>query len=545
MSVEGAQLPMMILILAALLAAGVIMTLWRRVKTLAAANASLSMQSLQYETAMQLTQDVVYEWTAADSRLSRASRIAKIFGSAPVYDDFPESLFQQKKIHPDDERKAREAIRELTEGTGRAVSELRLLDTSGRYVWYRNSMTAVRDENGKLVKVLGVIANINEEKLRLQIIEDSAKKDPLTKLLNKAVTEEMVTLQLGPPDARCALFIVDIDNFKSVNDTLGHLYGDAALSEIARALSGIFRDTDVVGRIGGDEFLVCMTNVPGRDIVAAKAGKVLAAVRRSYCKDGVVCEISASIGVSCFPADDKTYAGLVDKADRALYYIKQHGKNSFAFYEDVRGSAQPHDAGAVQRRREIPSGVPQQNFREHIADYMLRIFYEHENTDKAVPVLLDFVGKAFGIGRIDVSVFSEDQSLLQCLYEWRGEGVAAAAAALGVVRAAPWKSVKDSLDDNDMIICEDVQHSEAEYLRHDTLKTRGVASAIFGYSIEGEQRRSVVTFEYFGERHYFSSEEQYAMKVISRTIGLFVVRSREREELLRYMAKERQSKNKQ
>ena len=89
-------------------------------------------------------------------------------------------------------------------------------------------------------------------------MEDCAKKDPLTGLLNKTVTEEMVSLQLGKPEEKCALFIVDIDNFKNVNDTLGHLYGDAALSEIAHAIKGVFRDSDVMGRIGGDEFLVCM-----------------------------------------------------------------------------------------------------------------------------------------------------------------------------------------------------------------------------------------------------------------------------------------------
>ena len=536
-----AHIPAIALILAAILAVGVVVTLWRRVQTLRAANASLSMQSLQYETAMQLTQDVIYEWTAADRRLARASRIAKIFGSAPIYDNFPESLFEQKKIHPEDEEKAREAIRELNEGTGRSMCEVRLLDTSGRYVWYRNSMMAVRDEDGKIVKVLGVITNVNEEKLRMQIMEDCAKKDPLTGLLNKTVTEEMVSLQLGKPEEKCALFIVDIDNFKNVNDTLGHLYGDAALSEIAHAIKGVFRDSDVMGRIGGDEFLVCMTGVPGRDIVAAKAASLLAAVRRSYSKEDVRCSISASIGVSLFPEDGFTFAGLVDKADRALYYVKQHGKDSAAFYDEVKDVASARLADLSARRREIPAGAPQKNFRENIADYMLRIFYEHDNTDKAVPVLLDFVGKTFGIGRIDVSVFSEDQKTLQCLYEWRGDGVPSADEALAVIQADSWESLRERLDEHDMVICEDVQNSDAEFLKHDTLKARGVTSAIFGYVIEDERRRAVVTFEYFDKKHFFLPEEQDAMKVISRTIGLFVVRTRERESLLRYMKRERDS----
>lgn len=540
MSAEGAQIPMIMLILAVLVFAGVIMTLWRRVKALSAANAALSMQSVQYETAMRLTQDVVYEWNASDRRLSRASQLVNIFGNAPIYDNFPESIFELKKIHPDDVEKARAAIREIKNGSGRAVCDVRLLDKNDRYVWYRNSFTAIKNEAGEIVKVLGVIANINEEKLRMQCIEDSAKKDPLTKLYNKAVTEEMVSLHLSAPETGGALFIIDIDNFKNVNDTLGHLYGDAALSEIAHTLKGIFRDSDVVGRIGGDEFLVYMANNPDRNIVSAKAEKLLASVKRSYHRNEIVCDISASLGAAFFPEDGNTYSELVANADKALYYMKKHGKNGAEFYGAIRDRSETGRLDVPGPRREILADMPQKNFRENIADYMLKIFYEYDNTDKAVPVLLDFVGKAFGIGRIDVSVFSDDQLTLKCLYEWLGEGVKSNEEALKLIQAGPWQTVREQLNEDDMIVCEDVQNGRAKFLENDTLKDRGVSSAIFGYIVEGEKRRAVVTFEYFGQKHLFTSEEKDAMKVIARTIGLFVVRTREHESLLRYMARDRE-----
>jgi diguanylate cyclase (GGDEF)-like protein len=540
MFVEGTRIPAIALLLAVLVFAGVIAALWRRIRALTAANAALSMQSVQYETAMQLTQDVVYEWNASDRRLTRASQLANIFGNAPIYDNFPESIFELKKIHPDDVERARAAIREIKDGSGRAVCDVRLLDKNDRFVWYRNSFTAIKNDAGEIVKVLGVIANINEEKLRMQFIEDSAKKDPLTKLYNKSVTEEMVSLRLSAPEIGGALFIIDIDNFKNVNDTLGHLYGDAALSEIAHTLKGLFRESDVVGRIGGDEFLVYMANNPGKNVVSAKAVKVIESVKRSYRRNEIVCDISASLGVAFFPEDGGSYPELAAHADRALYYMKKHGKNGAEFYSSIRDRSEAVRIDVPSPRREIPVDKPQKNFRENIADYMLKIFYEYDNTDKAVPVLLDFVGKAFVIGRIDVSVFSEDQQTLKCLYEWLGEGVKPNDEALKLVQAGPWQTVKEQLDEDDMIVCEDVQNGCAKFLENDTLVDRGVTSAIFGYVVEGEKRRAVVTFEYFGQKHLFTSEEKDAMKVISRMIGLFVVRTREHESLLRYMARDRE-----
>ena len=128
------------------------------------------------------------------------------------------------------------------------------------------------------------------------------------------------------PNAMHALFALDLDCFKVLNDTMGHQAGDAFLAAFAKALKGCFRDSDVVGRVGGDEFFVLMKNVPDDRIVAEKAETVMR-ISRLLCETYLVEGLSVSIGISRFPGDGADITSLYAKADEALYRAKRSGKN--------------------------------------------------------------------------------------------------------------------------------------------------------------------------------------------------------------------------
>jgi len=159
----------------------------------------------------------------------------------------------------------------------------------------------------------------------------AAATDEMTGLLNRAytmntiqqiITEESNTIH--------ALFSLDIDCFKVLNDTLGHQAGDDFLIAFAKALKGCFRDSDVVGRIGGDEFFVLMKNVPNMGTVAKKA-KTVMRISRKLCSTYPVPGLSVSIGISLFPKDGTDLRTLYAKADGALYQAKRNTKNRFCF----------------------------------------------------------------------------------------------------------------------------------------------------------------------------------------------------------------------
>ena len=170
-----------------------------------------------------------------------------------------------------------------------------------------------------------VLEEQNSWKLKSQI-------DEMTHLFNKITTEKMVTSVLSEfPQKKQALIVVDIDNFKSVNDILGHKVGDHIICVVAGVLSSLFRNTDIIGRIGGDEFVVLMRNVPDYNVVTKKAAQLIDLFEN---KEGLSIpeNISVSVGIAFSDDNDRTFSDLFSKSDQALYMSKKCGKACFSIY---------------------------------------------------------------------------------------------------------------------------------------------------------------------------------------------------------------------
>ena len=170
-----------------------------------------------------------------------------------------------------------------------------------------------------------VLEEQNSWKLKSQI-------DEMTHLFNKITTEKMVTSVLSEfPQKKQALIVVDIDNFKSVNDILGHKVGDHIICVVAGVLSSLFRNTDIIGRIGGDELVVLMRNVPDYNVVTKKAAQLIDLFEN---KEGLSIpeNISVSVGIAFSDDNDRTFSDLFSKSDQALYMSKKSGKACFSIY---------------------------------------------------------------------------------------------------------------------------------------------------------------------------------------------------------------------
>lgn len=164
-------------------------------------------------------------------------------------------------------------------------------------------------------------------------LEDKADTDLLTGLNNKIATERKIQEYIEQnPDKQCLFFLFDIDNFKKINDTLGHAFGDEVLRSLGRQLSNEFRITDIIGRTGGDEFILFLKDL-GTDEVLEKEAKRFADFFRSFqAGEYVKYSATSSIGATVFPRDAKDYHGLYTTADSALYEAKRRGKNQMVFY---------------------------------------------------------------------------------------------------------------------------------------------------------------------------------------------------------------------
>ena len=169
--------------------------------------------------------------------------------------------------------------------------------------------------------------------------------DEMTSLFNKMTIENLVSETLtNAPSALHALMVIDIDNFKSANDIYGHTVGDHIICVIAGVISSQFRNTDFVGRIGGDEFVVLMPDIPAKEVAFEKAESLIQIILK---KEGIsiLDNISISIGLAFSDSEDKTYASFFGKADQALYVSKKSGKGRYSLYgSDVE---EPDDTNEV------------------------------------------------------------------------------------------------------------------------------------------------------------------------------------------------------
>lgn len=185
-----------------------------------------------------------------------------------------------------------------------------------------------------LVVVINIINKIKSSE-KSKELEEKADTDLLTGLNNKLATERKIKEYMETcPGEQALMFVLDIDNFKKINDTLGHAFGDEVLRSLGHQISAVFRATDVVGRTGGDEFTVFLKHLNDDSLLEKEARKLCNFFKNFQAGEYVKYAATASIGAAVFPRDGKDFESLYKAADNALYIAKKRGKNQLAFYGD-------------------------------------------------------------------------------------------------------------------------------------------------------------------------------------------------------------------
>ncbi|MEG1585093.1 MAG: GGDEF domain-containing protein, partial [Anaerovorax sp.] len=171
--------------------------------------------------------------------------------------------------------------------------------------------------------------DITDQKLKQEMLRRSAAIDGLTGLYNKTTTEQYIEafLRGEGADGKHALIIMDIDFFKSVNDELGHAKGDEILAECGQTLRKIFRKNDIVGRVGGDEFMVLLKDYGDRSLIMTKMDDVIKNMCQEHLQEdtGKRVRTTASIGIALYDEDGRNFDELYKSADIALYVSKKNG----------------------------------------------------------------------------------------------------------------------------------------------------------------------------------------------------------------------------
>lgn len=244
---------------------------------------------------------------------------------------------RQNLIHPDDVSVLQDFINEssLLEAFHSQryglESCFRILNRSSQWIWVRLAIHLSHGCDGSKVHGIGYMQIIQDR----VALEERARLDAITGLLNRGATEEQINCTLSCSSEVAYFFIFDVDNFKSINDSQGHAGGDQLLRMIATTLKAHLRKTDLLGRIGGDEYVALLTGLNSNEQAAAKATELLNAVQQIQCPADWQgrSRLSISIGIARAPHDGLTFDALYRKADCALYKAKGSGKNQFCLMD--------------------------------------------------------------------------------------------------------------------------------------------------------------------------------------------------------------------
>ncbi len=230
-------------------------------------------------------------------------------------------------VHPDDMDDVRRMFEDARAGAAEVSAEYRANYYGHGYAWYRANLFVAHDNAGAW-HLVGLIENIEDERdLRYR-----AENDAATGLSNHATTQDLVAAALAKPAVRehSVCVVLDIDDFKAVNDNSGHMEGDALLRKVGSVLRSSFRESDVIGRVGGDEFVLLLKEVD-MDVVLRKLNQVRAQISATAVP-GLGHAPTLSVGVYATRSDDRTYRDVFTRADEALYQAKRAGKNRVQVY---------------------------------------------------------------------------------------------------------------------------------------------------------------------------------------------------------------------
>ena len=220
---------------------------------------------------------------------------------------------------------------------GESVDIEHRVNVSEGIKWARQKLEVMFDAAGNPLAAIGTVQEITQSKMSEERIQFLAFHDTLTKLPNRRLAKDHMDLAMAYADrlsAKAAVLFIDLDKFKSINDSLGHLAGDELLKGVANRLRECVRETETICRLGGDEFLIILNSMPDTGAISKVADKILTKMATPFNIEGHQIFSGMSIGVAVYPDDGNDFDALVKAADTAMYHAKEAGRNTYRFYTE-------------------------------------------------------------------------------------------------------------------------------------------------------------------------------------------------------------------
>ncbi|MBP3336434.1 MAG: diguanylate cyclase [Ruminiclostridium sp.] len=320
----------------------------------------------RYRTIIEMSDNIIFEWNFKTNDVIFSNNFNKKFSYRAPSDHFGDSFLLKVKVHPEDNERYHKDLEKLSKGEEFAGNEYRWKNIYGDYIWILMRTATIRDRDGNIAKIVGVIVDIDRAKKSEKLLTERASYDSLTGLYNRESIERTIDNEIELINVRkseFAILFIDVDDFKIYNDKYSHATGDQVLKFVANTINFVIKGFGTAGRYGGDEFVACVRNVETNDPTRV-ARDILSGLKEGFTSDnGDKLTVNASIGISIIKDSSMHVDEIIGMADDAMYKIKKNGKSNFGILnketvakpvpaeveeEDVIGTAEETTASAEE-----------------------------------------------------------------------------------------------------------------------------------------------------------------------------------------------------
>nr|UWI50134.1 diguanylate cyclase [Clostridioides difficile] len=445
-------------------------------------------------------------------------------------EQFEEELHSQcLYLYPEDYKRAKMLAQDLKESGDNVVFEARVYTRSKEERIWTVTLCYVSGEDSwdGIPSFYSIGLDITKERKQIEKLQYIAEKDALTGIYNRAETEKQIKEYFEQDlDAMGALFMIDTDNFKQINDTEGHMIGDIVLTEMASGMKKIMRDSDVVGRIGGDEFAIFMKNISSTKDAEKKAEELLYMFRHLFQKDKSSVKVTCSIGISIYPKDGNTFKEMYTRADKALYQAKNLGKNNYVIYNhDTFKELEEFDYSSLGTA--IDSEKKYVESSDNLTRYIFRVLYQTDDIDQTINMILEVVGKQFNVSRAYIFENSEDGRHTSNTYEWCNEGILPQIDYLQNADYANYGDYEKLFEDDSVFYCRDIHALSPEL--EELFSSQDIHSTLQCAYREDEVFRGFVGFDECTGLRLWTQEEVSTLALISQVLSMFLQRKKKKK----------------
>jgi len=486
------------------------------------------------QVVLEQTTSAMFEWDLTTDRLICTDKVRQRFGYEVEGEQYSRRMAGANNFHPDDLPMLRAKIRALREGKATDVADVRIANSMGRYSWSRIRASAVSGEDGRVARLVGIVYDIDDLKSDALDMRKQAQRDELTKLLNKNSTQRAVVEYLSNRDegTLAAMLLLDLDNFKTVNDSLGHMYGDAVLTQVGTTLRNMFRSQDVVGRIGGDEFMILLKDLPNTEVIQDRCKLLVESLQDQLHRLMPNLPVSVSVGAAVAPRDGVGFAELYRHSDEALYTAKRRGKNQYKIYTAL----DQYDslADPASHTTDIDSDKQPTMNDDALMHFAFRSLYESRDVEATINELLAVIGMRFNVSRVYIFENDEDNTHCSNTFEWCNRDIPPEKDNLQNLSYETdipnWQAVYDK---NGMLYCTDI--TELDPVIRDVVEPQGIRSMLHCAILDQGVYRGFVGFDECTANCFWTPGQVSALQFLAEMLAVFLIKQRTLDRLKQQM----------